>query len=103
MAGETYSTLTLSTTVVKYDDIFNPADITVYTSEDNKNFTEVAKAEYETEGQNDPNGPKEYTLEFPETSARYIKVVANPVPAKPEWHERPGSKGFLFIDEVIVK
>ena len=103
MAGETYNTLTLSTTVVKYDDIFNPADITVYTSEDNKNFTEVAKAEYETEGQNDPNGPKEYTLEFPETSARYIKVVANPVPAKPEWHERPGSKGFLFIDEVIVK
>lgn len=103
MAGETYSTLTLSTTVVKYDDIFNPADITVYISEDNKNFTEVAKAEYETEGQNDPNGPKEYTLEFPETSARYIKVVANPVPAKPEWHERPGSKGFLFIDEVIVK
>ena len=103
MAGETYSTLTLSTTVVKYDDIFNPADITVYTSDDNKKFTEVAKAEYETEDQNDPNGTKEYTLEFPETSARYIKVVANPVPAKPEWHERPGTKGFLFIDEVIVK
>lgn len=103
MAGETYSTLTLSTTVVKYDDIFNPADITVYTSDDNKRFTEVAKAEYETEDQNDPNGTKEYTLEFPETSARYIKVVANPVPAKPEWHERPGTKGFLFIDEVIVK
>ncbi len=103
MNGETYSSLTLSTTVVKYDDIFNPADITVYTSDNGKDFTEVGKAEYETEGENEPNGPKEYTVTFPETSARYIKVTANPVPEKPQWHERAGSKGFLFIDEIIVK
>ena len=103
MAGETYSSLTLSTTVVKYDDIFNPADITVYTSDNGKDFTEVAKGEYEIESQDEPNCPKEYTLEFPETSARYLKVVANAIPAKPQWHERPGTKGFLFIDEVIVR
>lgn len=103
MDGETYSSVVLSTLIVKYDDIFNPADITVFTSEDGENFTEVAKAEYETEGQNEPNGPKEYALGFAETSARYLKIVANPVPEKPQWHERAGSAGFLFIDEVIVK
>ena len=103
MDGETYSSLTLSTTVVKYDDIFNPQDITVYTSENGTDFTEVAKGEYETEGEKEPNGAKEYTLEFPETSAKYLKIVANPVQAKPEWHVRPGSKGFLFIDEIIVR
>ena len=103
MAGETYSSLTLSTIVVKYDDIFNPHDITVSTSDNGQDFTEVAKAIYEIEGENEPNGAKEYTLEFPETSAKYIKVVANPIPAKPQWHARPGSKGFLFIDEVVVK
>ena len=103
MAGETYSSLTLSTTVVKYDDIFNPQDITVYSSENGTDFTEVAKGEYETEGEKEPNGAKEYTLEFPETSAKYLKIVANPVQAKPEWHVRPGSKGFLFIDEIIVR
>ena len=103
MAGETYSSLTLSTTVVKYDDIFNPAYIKVYTSENGKDFTEVANAEYPVEAENEPNGPKEYTLEFPETSARYLKVVADAIPAKPDWHERPKAKGFLFIDEIIVK
>ncbi|MBQ2874168.1 MAG: discoidin domain-containing protein, partial [Bacteroidales bacterium] len=103
MAGETYSTLTLSTTVVKYDDIFNPAYIAVYTSDNGKDYTEVARAEYETEGENEPNGPKEYTVEFPETSARYLKIVADAIPAKPQWHERPGVKGFLFIDEIIVR
>ncbi|MBO5816255.1 MAG: family 20 glycosylhydrolase [Bacteroidales bacterium] len=103
MNGETYSSMTLSTTVVKYDDIFNPAYISVYTSDNGKDFTEVAKAEYPVEAESEPNGPKEYTLEFPETSSRYLKVVADAIPAKPDWHERPGSKGFLFIDEVIVK
>ena len=103
MNGETYSSMTLSTTVVKYDDIFNPAYISVYTSDNGKDFTEVAKAEYPVEAESEPNGPKEYTLEFPVTSSRYLKVVADAIPAKPDWHERPGSKGFLFIDEVIVK
>ena len=103
MAGETYSSLTLSTTVVKYDDIFNPAYITVYTSDNGQDFSEIAKAEYEVEAENEPNAPKEYTLEFPETSARYLKVVAEAIPSKPQWHERPGTKGFLFIDEIIVK
>ena len=103
MAGEAYSSLTLSTTVVKYDDIFNPAYIKVYTSDNGQDFTEVAQAEYGIEAEDEPNGPKEYTLEFPETSARYIKVVADAIAAKPQWHERPGTKGFLFIDEVIVR
>jgi hexosaminidase len=103
MAGQTYSSLTLSTTIVKYDDIFNPEDITVYTSENGEDFTEIAKAEYPVEGENEPNGDKEYALEFPETSARYLKVTANPVQAKPQWHERPGTKGFLFVDEIIVR
>ena len=103
MDGETYSRLTLSTTVVKYDDIFNPQDITVYTSDNGSDFTEVAKAVYETEGEDEPNGAKEYTVEFPETSARYLKVVANPVQAKPQWHKRPGTQGFLFVDELVVE
>ena len=88
---------------MKYDDIFNPAYIKVYTSENGKDFTEVANAEYPVEAENEPNGPKEYTLEFPETSSRYLKVVADAIEAKPDWHERPKAKGFLFIDEIIVK
>ena len=100
MAGENCSTLTLSTTVVKYDDIFNPADITVYTSEDNKNFTEVAKAEYETEGQNDPNGPKEYTLEFPETSAR--KARQQGIPLHRRSHSEVGLLPFLIVRHTAM-
>jgi len=103
MKGETYSNVLVGTVVVKYDDIFNPAALTVLTSENGTDFTEVAKAEYEVEGQDEPNGLKEYTVSFPETSANYLRVVVDPVASLPAWHERPGSKGFLFIDEVIVE
>ena len=103
MEGETYSNVTVSTVVIKYDDIFNLAALTILTSENGTDFTEVAKAEYEVEGNGDPNGLKQCGISFPETSAKYIRIVADPVKAMPSWHERAGSNGFLFIDEVEVE
>ena len=102
MNGESYSSVILGSVSVKYDDIFNPFDLTVYTSQDGQNFTEVAKAEYGIEGEGASNEVKEYSLSFPETDARYLKVTASPVPALPDWTERPGNKSFLFIDEIVV-
>ena len=103
MEGETYSNVTVSTVVIKYDDIFNLAALTILTSYNGTDFTEVAKAEYEVEGKGDPNGLKQCGISFPETSAKYIRIVADPVKELPSWHERAGSNGFLFIDEVIVE
>ena len=100
---ETCSSVTLGTIVVKYDWIFNPLDLVVYTSEDGKEFTEVARAEYPVEGPDDANGKKEYTVTFPETSARYLKVTARCVEEVPQWHDGRGSKAFLFVDEIIVR
>jgi len=104
MGGEeSYSKVTLGAVVIKYDDIFNPADLVVYTSENGTDFTEVGKAEFATEGKNVPNGLKEYSVSFPETSAKYLRVVSHPIEAMPEWHERKGYGGFIFFDEVVVE
>ena len=103
LGGKTYDNVTLGMLINKPSDIFNPISITALTSEDGQNFTEVAKVEYPVELQSDPEGIKDYTLTFPETSAKYLKVVAVPVQSKPEWHARKGRKGFIFIDEIIVK
>ena len=103
MAGERYSSVTLGTIVIKYDWIFNPKSIAVSVSEDGKEFTEVALANYEAEGENDPNDLKEYTLDFPETSAKYLKIHAKPVTSIPAWHPGAGGGAFLFVDEVVVR
>ena len=104
MGGASYESLTLSTLVFRYDYIFGPTSIEVLTSEDGENFSQVAYTEYKIEGRvDDGNGCQDYTLTFPTTSAKYIKVVAGCLKALPEWHSGAGRPGFLFVDEVIVK
>ncbi len=46
---------------------------------------------------------KLYDFEIPATQLKYIKVVAVPLAKLPAWHERAGTKGWVFMDEVLVK
>lgn len=104
MGEATYGSVTLSTIIFKYDYLFPPTDMTVFVSEDGEDFTEVAHTKYALEGGvDDGNGCHEYTLNFPETSARYLKVHAGCLLALPEWHSGAGRPGFLFVDEIIVR
>lgn len=103
MDGSSYSSMTLSAFVFRHDYIFEPTYITVSTSEDGATFTDVAHAEYTIEGTvDDGNGCQEYTLAFPQTSARYIKVIAGCLEALPQWHSGKGNPGFVFVDEILV-
>ena len=97
-----YSTVSISALIEKGDFIFNPLCLCVAVSEDGTTYTEVAKAEYPIESKADPNGIKEYSVSFPETSARFVKVFAKTLEALPEWHPGAGHGGFLFIDEIVV-
>ena len=104
MGGETYDSMTLSAIVFRYDYLFGPESISVMTSEDGENYTEVAYEAYKVEGRvDDGNGCHDYTLTFPATSAKYLKVKAEVIKALPEWHSGAGRPGFLFVDEIIVK
>ena len=51
----------------------------------------------------DPDGLKSYTVTFPETSARYLRVEAQTVGEIPAWHGAHGKKGYLFVDEIVVE
>lgn len=105
MDGRTpYSSVTLGMLVVKGDWIYNPASLVVSISEDGKGFVEVAREEYEPEQQGTPDGLKEYTVSFPETSARYVRVEAAPLEAIPAWHViAAGRPPFIFVDEMMIR
>ena len=104
MGDATYNSMTLSAIVFRYDYLFGPESISVMTSEDGENYTEVAYAAYKVEGRvDDGNGCHDYTLTFPETSARYLKIKAEVIKALPDWHSGAGRPGFLFVDEIIVR
>ena len=101
--SEPYSSVTLGTLVNKASYIFNPLGMKVLVSDDGENFTEVASAEYEPAAQDSQDGIVDYTLTFPDTSARYLKVIAQNIESLPTWHHAAGRKGYVFVDEIIVK
>ena len=104
MDGNSYNSVTLGAFVFKGDYIFGPTYLCISTSEDGNEFSEVARQEYPTEkGYNEGNGCRDYTVNFPETSAKYLKVKAGCLEALPEWHSGKGRPGFVFVDEVIVR
>lgn len=103
MGDATYSEAGLSTYVFKYDYIFNPLDLVVYTSEDGEKFTEIAREDYGlTGGIDEGNECQKFIISFPETSARYLKITARVIESLPEWHSGKGRPGFVFVDEVVV-
>ncbi len=104
MDGTTYSEVTLSTFVFKYDYIFGPTYLSVLTSEDGNEYTEIARQDYPVDSNyDDGNGCRDYTMNFPETSAKYLKVQAGCLETLPEWHSGKGRPGFVFVGEIIVK
>ena len=103
MNGESYSTLSVRTFVSKWEDMYAPLGLEAYVSEDGQTFEPLAAEEYPIEEETVPDGIKKYDLEFPETSARYLKVVVKTVPALPEWSERTGKPAYLFLDEIKVE
>lgn len=103
MGGRSYSSAGIGVYVCKWDDVFNPTSLEVSVSDNDKDFRTLAYAEYPVESKDDPNGIKEYTLDFPETDARFVRIKAQTVKELPEWHERKGRGGFLFIDEITIK
>ena len=97
-----YKSITLSTNVNKRNCIFNPKEIIVSISKDGKNFEEIAKHSFEVEGKNEPDGLKEYNVQFKETSAPFIRIIAKPFEEIPDWHGAKGTKAFMFVDEVEI-
>ena len=99
---EPYSSVTVGMITDKPSYVFLPVKLAVAVSEDGENYTEVALQEYEVEGQDAPDALKDFTLTFPETSARYLKITAVPVQAIPEWHYAAGRRTYVFFDEIMV-
>ena len=101
---DTYTCMTLGTFIEREDDVFGPSRIVVYASDNGTDFRQIAEETYEMAG---PVGPErcaaDYTVTFPEISAKYFRVQATPHPELPSWHKRRGTPAYLFVDEVMIR
>ena len=98
-----YSAVTVESLVEKGEWVFPPSSVGVYLSDDGSEFTEAALMSVPHETAGSPDGVKPFKVLFPETSARYLRVVARTVDPIPAWHGAAGQKAHMFVDEIIVE
>ena len=102
-SAEPYSRVEIGYISNKPSQIFNPTSLSVSTSKDGNDWTEVAQVSIPVEGEFDPDGLKSVSVSFTRTSARYVKVKADCLPEVPHWHHYPGRQAWLYVDEIIVE
>ena len=98
-----YSAVTVESLVEKGEWVFPPSSVAVYLSDDGREFAEAALMSVPQETADSPDGVKPFKVLFPETSARYLRVVARTVDSIPAWHGAAGQKAHMFVDEIIVE
>lgn len=101
--SEPYSQVTVTALSGKSDWIFPPSAIEVSVSDDGEQFVRAASLSVEPDRPDTPDDIRNYTLSFPETSARYLRVKAATVNPIPDWHSGKGGPSYLFVGEIAVE
>jgi hexosaminidase len=102
--GKTSSIHTISIGCLQHfrDWIMMPQEVSFEVSDDGEHFTEVAKVLNDVSLQNQSSVIRDFTANFPEQKARYVRVTAKKLDALPKGHPGEGQPAWIFSDEIIV-
>ena len=82
--------------------IFLPSSVTYSISSDGKTFELIGSGEFTSVPDDNGTLVKEHVVTWT-GNTRFIKVTAKNIGLLPEWHAGANEKGWLFLDEVIVR
>ena len=82
--------------------IFSPKSVSVFVSEDGKNFVKIASIKNTEAYQGTKDELKSFEIKFDKTKTKVLKVIAENYGIIPNWHSGRGQKAYMFIDELIV-
>jgi uncharacterized membrane protein len=80
-----------------------PASLEVWAGNDSGHLRLLNRISPPQPGKTEPSYLKIYGLGFKPFTARYFKVVANPVLKLPRWHPGKGERGWFFVDEIFAR
>ncbi len=83
--------------------IFEPERIIVETSGDGKKYSAALSKKFNTALWKQPEGVRQFFDVFPETNARFVKVIVSNRGICPDNHPGKGGKAWIFIDEIKVE
>jgi hexosaminidase len=85
------------------DWIFLPRSVTYEISNDGKNFINLRTVKNMISPDEKSAIIKDFTVNFPEQKARYIRVTAQNIGVCPKGHPGEGKPAWIFADEIVVQ
>jgi len=82
--------------------IFYPTGFKVWVSRDGDNFKLVHTEKIPTEKPNSDTKFQFFDLNIPPTKSTFVKVEVMSQLKNPSWHNNPGGKSWLFVDEIVL-
>ncbi|PCJ98928.1 MAG: hypothetical protein COA50_01450 [Flavobacteriaceae bacterium] len=82
--------------------IFFPVGAKVWTSLNGVHYKKIAESSFPKEKPSTEVNTDFFSINFPKTAAKFIKVRVNSPLTNPAWHPNPGGSSWMFIDEIIV-
>ncbi len=83
--------------------IFLPEKIAIEVSDDGKHYRQVAYRNPDVTNKKYEVVSIPFVFEFPEVSARFLKISAISMKTCPVWHRGYGKPSWIFCDEIIVE
>ncbi len=83
--------------------IFPPSAITIYTSDDNKEYAKVSSKRLRF-SQSEMEKPfvSRHLVKLKRSKVRYLKIKVDNYGLIPAWHAAAGHTGWMFIDEILI-
>jgi len=82
--------------------IFLPESVEFLCSNDNINFSPIAKIANDIPTDSSGTIIKRFEYQQEKHTSRYLKVKANAIKVCPDWHSGRGKKSWIFVDEIII-
>jgi hypothetical protein len=83
--------------------IFMPLEVEYALSDDGKNFRVVGILQNEISPEIEGAIRKDFSLSFPQTRARFVRIRAKNRKVCPPWHNGAGNKAWIFADEIVIE
>jgi len=86
-----------------YSWIILPADVSIYTSADGKNYTLIKTITHSIPMDSKGQFTHTFMANFDTLNTRYLKVIAKSTGPLPAWHHAAGGDSFIFADEIVIE
>ena len=82
--------------------IFHPSGFKVWVSDNGRNFKPLHSVKLPIQQPSSISSIDFFDIELPKVETQYVRIQVESILKNPSWHQSPGGKSWLFVDEILI-